>query len=212
MSEKHETNNSGQPIVNEKNHDEMANHSGASRRKFVKGVATATPIILTIASRPVWARNCSLSGQLSGNLSDQDKLPCSGEGCSIDFWGDISHTNLFHPKYPSTMLFIEAFGRDAFPGKTLLDVVQKRIANNEVSLLSGCLPTSDCRNALIELGAQAVAALENSATPVRYDLELDTVLLSFQKSYDQGTVAALQDTSNAFSNFNSQYCPLPYPL
>jgi hypothetical protein len=213
MSEKHEPNlqtetaekkvdDLGAPIKKE---TKQSQNQG--RRKFIKGAAAATPIVLSVASRPVWARNCSLSGQLSGNLSD-DGIPCVGEGCTTDFWSQSINLNFYHPKFPPNMLFSEAFGRNAFPGKTLFQVIQKNVANNEVAVPFGCTPTSDCRNALLELGAQAVAALQNSTSPVKYDLEVGTVILSFQNSFDTGTALAFNDTLTAFQKFNNQFCPL----
>ena len=187
-------------------------NSQQSRRKFIKGAAAATPIVLSVANRPVWARNCSLSGQLSGNLSNDDGIPCSGEGCSISFWAQTINYRSYHPKFPPQMLFSTVFGRNAFPGKTLSQVVSKNIANTDIAVKFGCTPVSDCRNALLDLGAQAVAALQNSASPVKYDLDLQTVILSFQRSFDIGTVIAMQETAAAFANFNNQRCPLPYAL
>ncbi|MGD8939792.1 MAG: hypothetical protein PVJ72_10460 [Gammaproteobacteria bacterium] len=179
-----------------------------SRRKFIKGAATATPIILSVASRPVWARNCSLSGQLSGNLSDQNDPVCAGEGCSTTFWMDSANLNMYHPKFPPTMLFLDAFGRDAFPGKTLLQVIQKDLKNPDIATPFGCTPASTCRDTLLGLGVQAVAAIQNSASPIQYNLDVETVILSFQKSFDAGTVAAWQDTLTAFETFNNQNCPM----
>lgn len=46
---------------------------GINRRGVVKGLAS-TPLIMTIASRPVWAETCSVSGHLSGNLSNPNEV------------------------------------------------------------------------------------------------------------------------------------------
>lgn len=46
-----------------------SDQSGIGRRSLVKGLAS-TPIIFTIASRPAWANRCTVSGHLSGNLSN----------------------------------------------------------------------------------------------------------------------------------------------
>ena len=201
------------------NLDDDQNHS---RRKFIKGAAAVTPVILSVASRPVWARNCSLSGQLSGNLSDHDGIPCNGEGCTIGFWAQKGYrSNSYHPKFPAHMLFYDAFGIDAFPGKTLYDVVSKKYNDNEMKIPATCdssvsiLPVKGknlCANMLRELGAQAVAALQNSASPMKYDLDVETVILSFQRSYENGTAQAMEDTKTAFDKFNNQYCPLPYGI
>lgn len=177
-----------------------------SRRKFLKGAVAATPVILTVANRPVWARNCSLSGQLSGNLSDQNDPPCGGEGCGVNIWAASSFK--FHPKFPPTMFFDDAFNTSAFPYKTLLDVVQMNLTNQDINVPAGCTPTSVCRTLLGELGAEAVAALQNSASPLKYDLDVPSVIASFQKSYKTGSEVAYQDTLTAFRRYNNQFCPL----
>ncbi len=44
-----------------------------SRRRFLKGAGIAAPaVIMTVSSRPVLARHCTVSGTLSGNLSNPD--------------------------------------------------------------------------------------------------------------------------------------------
>lgn len=218
MSEKHESKLSQETQNDDKN--QQNNNKSESRRKFIKGAAAVTPVILTVANRPVWARNCSLSGQLSGNLSDQDGIPCTGEGCSSTFWsGQGYSSNLYHPSYPAHMPFVDAFGRDAFPGKSLYDVVAGNYSKNDMRVPATCgqLGTSSsnsatCATALAELGVQAVTAIQNSASAIKYDLDLDTVILSFQKAYDNGTAQAMDDTKNAFARFNNQICPLPYGI
>ena len=61
------------------------NSRGKDRRRFIKRAIVAAPFILTVTSRPVWAANCTMSGQLSGNLSDAGE-PCCGQGCSPGYW------------------------------------------------------------------------------------------------------------------------------
>jgi hypothetical protein len=230
MSEKHEPNqqdkrkpdNLKYELESNQKDYQPAKTSNSGRRQFVKGVAVATPILMSVASRPVWARNCSLSGQLSGNLSDQDGIPCNGEGCTPGFWGQQGYrSNSYHPKFPAYMLFYDAFGRDAFPGKTLLEVVSSKFQDPEMNVPLTCDQLSTlsnntnkkvCANMLRELGAQSVAALQNAASPMKYDLDVETVIRSFQKSYDAGTALAMEDTKNAFDQFNNQFCPLPYGL
>lgn len=45
----------------------------SGRRRFLKGAGIAAPaVIMTVSSRPVLARHCTVSGTLSGNLSNPD--------------------------------------------------------------------------------------------------------------------------------------------
>lgn len=67
-----ELNNKEQETVNE------SKISHSNRRSLIKGLAGA-PLILTIASRPVWANKCSVSGHLSGNLSH----PTASQQCTF---------------------------------------------------------------------------------------------------------------------------------
>lgn len=73
-----------------------------NRRGFLRKVAIAAPLLTTVASRPVWAGQCSLSGNLSNNVSNQNNdEPCqyntyspggwlngraAGSGSNIDLW------------------------------------------------------------------------------------------------------------------------------
>ncbi len=54
-----------------------------SRRHFSR-LGAATPVLLTLASRPVFGANC-LSNMMSGNLSDPDRGQCS-PGWSPNSW------------------------------------------------------------------------------------------------------------------------------
>jgi len=74
----------------------------SARRSFLKKAAISVPILTTIAARPVWAGQCSLSGNLSNNVSNQNtQEPCSyniyspggwlngraaGSGPNADLW------------------------------------------------------------------------------------------------------------------------------
>ena len=78
MSEKHY--DESKPEVKE------CGSSSNSRRKLLKG-AVAAPVFLTVASRPIFARNCSVSGAISGNLSDPSKIfVCDGR--TPGYWGE----------------------------------------------------------------------------------------------------------------------------
>lgn len=54
------------------------NDTTSARRGFLKKAAITAPILTTMAARPVWAGQCSLSGNLSNNVSNQnDQQPCN---------------------------------------------------------------------------------------------------------------------------------------
>jgi hypothetical protein len=54
-----------------------------TRRRFTKAGAVA-PMLMTLASRPVWGQACSFSGQLSGN--DYATAPPPGSGLMPSEW------------------------------------------------------------------------------------------------------------------------------
>ena len=57
------------------------------RRKFLKVASVSAPIISTIASKPVWAGTCTLSGNMSGNTSTHDREHCLNfQGYSPGGW------------------------------------------------------------------------------------------------------------------------------
>lgn len=60
------------------------------RRQFFKKAALGTAFISTVTSRPVWAVGCTVSGQMSGNLSNPDRNDCTGKatGKSPGWWGN----------------------------------------------------------------------------------------------------------------------------
>lgn len=61
--------------------------NGLSRRNLIRGMSAA-PIVLTVSSRPVWAAGCTISGMLSGNLSNPEDRNCTSqaEGMEPEYW------------------------------------------------------------------------------------------------------------------------------
>lgn len=133
----------------------------------------------------------------------------SGEGCDAAFWK--VNTDLWMPYYDPDMLFVQAFGRDVFPNLTLHQVISFIDGYDpdmvDVLIPPGATPPDVVKDALIQLGINTVAALENAATSVHYDLDIEAVIVSFQQAYDGGTVISFQDANNAFEKLNNQVCP-----
>jgi len=84
-----------------------------SRRKFLFTAAKVVPVVTTIASKPVWASNVSISGNLSGNTSGYYEV-AKFNGCSPGYYkakrGDIYHSNNRLPASEYTKTFGELFG------------------------------------------------------------------------------------------------------
>jgi hypothetical protein len=69
------------------------------RRAFTRLGATSTPVLMTLASRPVFGANC-LSNEMSGNLSDPDRGNCSfglspGRISNMPMWGPVDPDNTY---------------------------------------------------------------------------------------------------------------------
>jgi hypothetical protein len=73
------------PQDNEVNPSEMDKTN--SRRGFFKKAAIGSALITTVASKPVWANQCTLSGNLSNNTSNHDETThCALSGFSHGGW------------------------------------------------------------------------------------------------------------------------------
>jgi hypothetical protein len=114
------------------------------------------------------------------------------EGCTPGYWKQSQHFDSWPSQYAPGELFSAVF-EDAFPGKTLLDVLQPQNAGPNVHL-----------NAL---GRHAVAALLNTASAnVDYAYtDPQTVIDLFNGVFPGGNYDGLK---NIFAGFNELACPL----
>ena len=155
---------------------EGSDTSSATRRKLLKGAA-ALPVFLTVASRPVFARNCSVSGAISGNLSDPGKIfECAGNtpgywGQHPGDWDALGYDDGSCRKgYSGMHCKYNAYNNDGTPfhggkgfsGSVFGDLSMMRV----IHLGGGTCPKDDPKYAYrdrYQLGAHAVAALLNAA-------------------------------------------------
>ena len=166
---------------------------GKGRRWFIKKVIVAAPVILTVASRPVWARNCTLSGQLSGNLSDEGE--CGGEGCPPDSWKN--NTQKWHPEFQPDCSFHDVFEVDPWgTNPSLYDVI---------------VGLTHLEPLVNVLGFHAVAALQNSATEVSFDLTVEDVIDMVAGAYilwgQTGDKSHLEVVKTYLDDLNNKGCP-----
>ena len=167
------------------------NLQGKDRRRFIKRAIVAAPFILTVASRPVWACNCTMSGQLSGNLSDPDGT-CGGEGCSWVYWRD--NTGMWHYEFQPGCVFDSVFemSTTVFGTYTLFQVISK----TGQSLKK-------------KLGRQAVAALQNAATRVSYDYMVCDLIYDVRTAFDSANNEDMGDLEETLRELNEDWsCPL----
>ncbi|MEW6983638.1 hypothetical protein AAD001_13380 [Colwelliaceae bacterium 6471] len=76
-----------QPVSKDSLSPKDENIQSNSRRGFFKKAALGSAIITTISSRPVWAGQCTLSGNLSNNTSNPNETEtCTLHGYSGGAW------------------------------------------------------------------------------------------------------------------------------
>jgi hypothetical protein len=110
-----------------------------------------------------------------------------GEGCTPGYWKQAQHYDSWPAAYSPDMLFSDVFD-DAFPGKTLVDVL------------------GNGGGGLDALGRHTVAALLNGASSgVSYDLSSSSVISSFNAVYPGANYERLK---NQLASLNEQGCPL----
>lgn len=150
-----------------------------SRRKLT-GAALGVSAVFTLASRPVWANQCTISGMTSGNLS-APKGPACG-GCTPGYWMQCQHldswaatgfkpndkfntvfgvTQYINPKNNQPYTLLECMGLQG-NGTCSPDSKQPNCGSSPHGLAigkMGCDPVS------VNLGFHAVAALLNAAHP-----------------------------------------------
>lgn len=68
------------------NDEKQLRNSDPTRRRLLIGLA-GTPILASLPSRPAWGQECSISGMLSGNLSNHvHECPALGDGKTSEYW------------------------------------------------------------------------------------------------------------------------------
>lgn len=168
-----------------------------SRRKLT-GAALGVSAVFTLASRPVWANQCTISGMASGNLS-APKVTC--EGCTPGFWKQPQHLDTWNATgFRTSDKFNTVFGvtqynkNDGTP-YTLLEVMQ--VLNGD----GNGTPDPISPN----LGFHAVAALLNAGhASVNYGYTSGEIIALF-KNTPANKAAALKD---ALAGLNERDCPL----
>ena len=173
------------------------NLRGKDRRRFIKRAIIAAPFILTVTSRPVWANTCTISGQMSGNLSDQN-YDC-GEGCSPGFWKKHEEEWM---GYSPADTYGGIFGVSFLLGDLTF--------HNVFSLCKGGVTDGH-----LQLAFHAVAALLNAAhTAVEFIYEPSQVISYVWRVYNDSsslppgynTVEGLKDHFDKLNNQGSGLC------
>jgi hypothetical protein len=201
-----------------------------SRRKLA-GAALGVSAVFTLASRPVWANQCTISGMASGNLSAPHKETC--QGCTPGYWKVCNHLSSWAATgFKPTDTFNAVFGVVQYKDcqgtpYTLFDVLYLTGGSyscagshpNQNAHPSG--PPSSCTNGAaysgngndglggdpisVNLGYHAVAALLSAAHPlVNYGYTSGEIIGLFKAHYSTNPEAL----KNTLAMMNERGCPL----
>lgn len=194
---------------------EQTNGSTRGRRRFIKGAAGVAPIIMTVASRPVLANNCSVSGAMSGNVSQPgNSIACMAYPASA--WAGLDHPWTRTPYDKGTCAEALVGGRCennvwVGDGTSFHDATKGFVPGLyplDKSMIEVMLePAKDLAGGPVELGPEAVAALLNAFTyGEKYGYSVDQIQRIYARNYgsrDTDLVAFLQWLNNGR--------PLPVP-
>jgi len=206
--------NSASPVEN--------NGADLSRRRFSKTGLLAAPAIYTLASKPAFGNHCSISGHLSGNLSQPNDHVCGG--CTPGYWGQ-------HPEnWPN--MSIDAYhpgscgpvttGHKTRPGRMVGNHCQDNSYNNDGTMFhdanygfGGSLYQGESMMRVIhmagnedsyQLGAHAVAALLNS---IRLGEEVYGMTpMQVVQLFNEHCLIDPEGLKNTFQMMNERNCPL----
>jgi hypothetical protein len=162
-----------------------------SRRRLT-GAGLGVSAIFTLASQPVWANQCTISGMYSGNISTPSGTPCTG--CTHGYWKN--HTAAWPAPFMTTDKFNAIFGVTEY----------KDTSGNEYTLLEVLNMQGNDDPVSPALGFQAVAGLLNAAhTSLNYGYTSGEFIILFKNHYLGGNPEALKNSIDLLNNRN---CPL----
>lgn len=168
-----------------------------ARRRFSKIGLTGSAVIFTLASRPVWAGQCTISGMMSGNVSSPGQITCGG--CTPGYWKnnhiDTTSHDWIGTGYKTTDTFNSIFG--------VSDYHKFCTTTHDYTLLEVLNMTGDEDPRVPRLGGQAVAALLNAASfPDQFGYTASEILLLFRNATNY------TDLKNMLVMLNERSCPL----
>lgn len=134
--------------------------------------------------------NEGVGGFIWFKFVENDSPTGGGEGCTPGYWRQSHHFDSWTLPYTPSTPFSTVFA-NAFPGKTLRDVVRAR------------------GGGINALGRSAVAALLNAASgSVSYDLSVQDVIDDFNAAYASGYRHTMEQQKDVFDLLNNLGCPL----
>lgn len=189
-----------------------------SRRKLT-GAALGVSAVFTLASRPVWANQCSISGMASGNLSQPHEI-CGG--CTPGYWKQCQHLDSWTATgFSPDDIFNTVFGVSQYVNPqnnhpyTLLQVMglngngnctpDTQQPNCSAKPHGNAIGNMGCDPVSTNLGFHAVAALLNAAHPsVNFGYTSGELITLFQNTY----LTNPEKLKNSLVMLNERECPL----
>lgn len=207
-------NSDTQDALPETAQDDSVDHA---RRKLT-GAALGASAVFTLASRPVWANQCTISGMASGNLS-APKVTC--HGCTPGYWMQCQHLDSWAATgYSPNDSFNTVFGVTQYINPrtnqpyTLLQVMGLQGSGNctpdaeqpncSLKPHGNAIGNMGCDPVSVNLGFHAVAALLNAAHPdVNFGYTPGELTALFRNNLHRA--AELKDS---LAMLNERGCPL----
>ncbi|MGR9085984.1 MAG: hypothetical protein ACU841_02795 [Gammaproteobacteria bacterium] len=151
------------------------------------GASSLTVQALSVDNEGIGNKPASFAWNAAGLAIEEVEV--HGQGCTPGYWKQEHHFDSWTLPYTPATPFATVFD-DAFPGKTLLDVLKQG------------------GGGLKALGRHTVAALLNAASAgVDYDLTASDVIAQFNAAYP-GSASTYEKLKNKFAKLNEQGCPL----
>lgn len=187
-----------------------------ARRRFTRAGLSAPVVLGTLVSKPVLGQsgppyNCTVSGQVSGNLSHPGDFPCATLGSNRSYWlmnawpgamgatkGDLPNNGCNFPGSTSKGTLFYQFGNGVAPpglasafftgaGGGQCSLVDSGSTSARASLYE-VLALQSAAGEKFDLGRATVVSLCNYySNPSRYPVTPHTIIAMFNATYNGGT-------------------------
>jgi hypothetical protein len=137
---------------------------------------------------------------------------CQGEGLSPGYWAN--HTSEYWHNYPATSMFNDVFRVNVFtPDIQIVNAFEANGSQNHNIHIPSWANMDKSKKkqwctSVYDLCNQIVAALQNAATDIKYDLNPWQVIESFKYAYEQdsfiGSTTSMDNLKNQLDILNNQ--------
>lgn len=186
------------------------------RRKLL-GVGATGTVLAVLHSRAAFGSgyynggdgNILHSTNFSGCSLTGNNPDCSGGGLTPGFWKQYQHKRFWHPSFPPDAKFDQVFGVEVWGYDKLFDVINDEDGDgiksdyvDSFGILGG--GGDNVRGKVAILCVHAVAALQNAATPIPYDLSVAEVISQVGSVLAARNLSEIESLKNDLDFFNNQ--------